>query len=252
MGEADPDEEGHHARDGFEFADFDVVIGRAGTGRDQQLLHALVRDRTHNPDAVIARAFLVRSLLAQDLGAIAALHEIAESGFSDHIRCFDFPVHTCGHTSLRLRRMIALSTMDRTTIRKYIFVHQEILSFRLLNRQTFAKPDELARCCANVGDLRKKLKRLQPIPQAIVLTILLSGGARAETCFPPVRPFVPNDENAVAEFVDLIGQDFEAYIEDVQVYFRCLDSERARAFEEARQVSQDYERFLKHKGDPDP
>lgn len=97
-----------------------------------------------------------------------------------------------------------------------------------------------------------KLKRLQPIPQAIVLTFFVSGGACAETCFPPVRPFVPNDGEAFAEFSDLISQDFEAYIEDVQVYFRCLDNERARAFEEARQVSQDYGRFLKEKGDPDP
>jgi hypothetical protein len=96
-----------------------------------------------------------------------------------------------------------------------------------------------------------KMKRLQRIPQAIVLTYVASGAAWAETCFPPVPPFVPNDSGAVAEFSDLIGQDFETYIEDVQVYFRCLDDERARAFEEARQVSRDYERFLKERGDPD-
>ena len=40
MGEADPDKEGHHARDGFEFADLDVVVSRSGTGRDQELFHA--------------------------------------------------------------------------------------------------------------------------------------------------------------------------------------------------------------------
>lgn len=61
MGETDSDEEGDHAGDGLEFADLDVVIGRPGTGRDQKLIHPLVRDRTHNPDAVIAGAFLVRS-----------------------------------------------------------------------------------------------------------------------------------------------------------------------------------------------
>jgi hypothetical protein len=36
------------------------------------------------------------------------------------------------------------------------------------------------------------------------------------------------------------------------VYFRCLDTERARAFEEARQVSQDYERFLQKSGASNP
>lgn len=97
-----------------------------------------------------------------------------------------------------------------------------------------------------------KMKRLQLFPQAIVLTFVVVGGAEAETCLPPVRPFVPNDGNAVAKFADLIRQDFEVYIEDVQVYFRCLDTERARAFEEARQVSQDYERFLQKSGASNP
>ena len=47
----------------------------------------------------------------------------------------------------------------------------------------------------------------------------------------------------------IIRQDFEAYISDIQDYFRCLEQERARAFEEAREVSQDYGRFLEMVGD---
>ena len=35
----------------------------------------------------------------------------------------------------------------------------------------------------------------------------------------------------------------------IQSYFRCLDSERGRAFEEAREVSEDYGRFLQLVGD---
>lgn len=97
-----------------------------------------------------------------------------------------------------------------------------------------------------------EMKQLQRIPQAILLTFILSGVAGAETCVPPVRPFVPDDLVAVAEFADLINKDFETYIYDVQAYFRCLEDERARAFEEARQVSQDYESFLQMRGDPDP
>jgi len=45
-------------------------------------------------------------------------------------------------------------------------------------------------------------------------------------------------------YADLIRSDFETYIADVQDYFRCLDTERARAFHEAREVSDDYARFL--------
>ncbi|WP_375700301.1 hypothetical protein [Pseudophaeobacter sp. TrK17] len=89
-----------------------------------------------------------------------------------------------------------------------------------------------------------KMKRLKLIPQAIVLLLVFPGAVDAGACLPPLRPFVPNDPVALAEFADLIGKDFETYIEDVQAYFRCLEQERARAFDEARQVSQDYERFL--------
>ena len=74
--------------------------------------------------------------------------------------------------------------------------------------------------------------------------IFLAGGAFAETCLAPSRPFVPKDPQAAQEYADLIRQDFEAYISDVQDYFRCLDAERVRAFQEAREVSEEYGRFL--------
>jgi len=51
------------------------------------------------------------------------------------------------------------------------------------------------------------------------------------------------------DYADIIRRDFEAYITDIQDYFRCLELERARAFEEAREVSQDYGRFLELVGD---
>jgi len=66
----------------------------------------------------------------------------------------------------------------------------------------------------------------------------------AETCLAPSRPFVPSDPQTAQEFGDLIRRDFEFYIQDIQTYFRCLDDERARAFEEAREVSEEYGRFL--------
>jgi len=74
--------------------------------------------------------------------------------------------------------------------------------------------------------------------------MLLAGGVLAETCFAPSRPFVPNGTQAAQEFADLIRNDFKGYIMDIQSYFRCLDDERARAFHEAREVSEEYGRFL--------
>lgn len=79
---------------------------------------------------------------------------------------------------------------------------------------------------------------------AVFLCIVSSGTATAGSCIAPLRPFVPSDPEAARSYADIIRQDFENYIQDVQEYFRCLDAERGRAFEEAREVSQEYGRFL--------
>ena len=60
---------------------------------------------------------------------------------------------------------------------------------------------------------------------------------------------MPSDSEAARAYADLIRSDFELYIQDIQSYFRCLEVERARAFEEAREVSQDYGRFLELMGE---
>lgn len=85
--------------------------------------------------------------------------------------------------------------------------------------------------------------------QAILLLVLLVGSAAAESCLPPPRPFVPSDNQAARDYADIIRSDFEVYIRDIQRYFRCLDQERARAFKEAREVSQEYGRFLQTVGE---
>ena len=45
-------------------------------------------------------------------------------------------------------------------------------------------------------------------------------------------------------YADLLRADFESYIADIQEYFRCLDAERQWAFQEAREVSEDYGRLI--------
>ena len=79
---------------------------------------------------------------------------------------------------------------------------------------------------------------------AVVLSLWLPEVAMAQTCYAPERPFVPTDANDIRAYADLIRSDFELYIGDIQAYFRCLEEERARAFEEAREVSEEYGRFL--------
>lgn len=81
--------------------------------------------------------------------------------------------------------------------------------------------------------------------QATLLFISFAGTVAAESCYPPTRPFVPKDPQAARKYSDLIRSDFELYIRDIQSYFRCLEEERMRAFEEAREVSHEYGQFLR-------
>ncbi len=97
MRKAKANEERHHAGDRLELADLDIVVGRPRAGGDEELFHPVIRDNTHDPDPVIAGAFLMCRLLAQDFCAIAAFHEFAEPGFRNHIWCFDVPVHGPAH-----------------------------------------------------------------------------------------------------------------------------------------------------------
>ena len=88
-------------------------------------------------------------------------------------------------------------------------------------------------------------------PMALTLIILQFWGASAvsaQGCLAPSRPYVPSDPTAAREFADLIRADFETYLADVQSYFQCLDAERSRAFNEAREVSEEYGRFIETVG----
>lgn len=78
----------------------------------------------------------------------------------------------------------------------------------------------------------------------IVSAVFCGSQAYAMTCLAPPRPFVPSDPAQAREFADIIQKDFETYIAEIQRYFLCLDEERARAFTEAQEVSQEYGRFL--------
>ena len=99
--------------------------------------------------------------------------------------------------------------------------------------------------CRDLNLTLRQFTRKQPL----VILLLVPAASYAEACIAPVRPYVPSDSQAVQDYADIIRWDFEVYIADIQDYFRCLEQERARAFEEAREVSQEYGRFLELLGD---
>ena len=79
----------------------------------------------------------------------------------------------------------------------------------------------------------------------LAILFTLTPGSALNSCVPPERPFLPGSEEDIRAYADLIRQDFETYIAALQDYFRCIDEERARAFVEAQEVSEDYGRFIR-------
>ena len=76
-----------------------------------------------------------------------------------------------------------------------------------------------------------------------IAAMMVACGSASAACLQPERPWLPSEAADIRAYADLIRDDFESYIAAVQDYFRCLDAERARAFLEAQEVSQDYGRF---------
>ena len=83
---------------------------------------------------------------------------------------------------------------------------------------------------------------------ALIMLLFWGGAGSAQGCLAPTRPFVPGDPLDAQEYADLIRTDFEVYLTDIQSYFRCLEDERTRAFNEAREVSEEYGRFIETVG----
>jgi len=81
------------------------------------------------------------------------------------------------------------------------------------------------------------------------LLICYSGPVSKDSCWAPSRLFMPSDSQAARDYADIIRGDFEDYIKYTHRYYRCLDCERARVFEERRAACEDYGRFLQLVGD---
>ncbi len=72
----------------------------------------------------------------------------------------------------------------------------------------------------------------------------LQAQGHAEPCLPLIPPDLPSDAGLMREFEDLLRAEFEHYLSEVTLYFRCIDAERARAWREAAEVTAQYGAFL--------
>ncbi|MDE2634104.1 MAG: hypothetical protein OSA82_13430 [Paracoccaceae bacterium] len=75
---------------------------------------------------------------------------------------------------------------------------------------------------------------------ALLGWLLVAQVALAQTCLPPVPPFVPADPEDIRVYADLLRRDMEAYFGDAERYFRCQDIQRSEVFDEVKQASEAY------------
>ncbi|MFO7771066.1 MAG: hypothetical protein R6V38_06905 [Roseovarius gahaiensis] len=75
----------------------------------------------------------------------------------------------------------------------------------------------------------------------MALLACIPGPGFADSRLAPPRPVLPSDSQAARDYADILRRDVEDDIQDIQGCFRCLD-------EDAREVSEDYGRFLQRVG----
>lgn len=99
----------------------------------------------------------------------------------------------------------------------------------------------------------KRVVRRYDLAIATSLTICLclaavnESGAQdalaSQICEPPQEPWVPQGDDDLREYADLIAGDFERYFRDLTSYFSCVDASRQAVFERSRSVSAAHEAF---------
>jgi hypothetical protein len=70
------------------------------------------------------------------------------------------------------------------------------------------------------------------------------GDTHATGCASPVAPFVPSSDEDLAHYAALIAADYEQYFADITKFFACLQDWHQAVFEEAKEVTAQYEDFL--------
>lgn len=79
---------------------------------------------------------------------------------------------------------------------------------------------------------------------AIVLIALAPSCAAAqEGCLPPLEPYPYEPPRDDPELRQMIDEEYQAYIDDIEAYMRCLQDESSRAMTEAREVLQRWTKY---------
>lgn len=85
--------------------------------------------------------------------------------------------------------------------------------------------------------------RVGPISLLVLMAIAvpISGTAQSTlSCLPPLKPAPVTDSGVRTEYAAEIREEYAAYFDDAQAFFRCIDEARAAVAEEVNQAILDY------------
>ena len=97
----------------------------------------------------------------------------------------------------------------------------------------------------NLQDYCRKMKLWKLSVSVFWFMLMFGAVAVPAACIAPQRPFLPTDQSSWKEYQMVIRSDFEDYFSEAQHYFQCADFERGRVLEEAKEVTEEYETFLR-------
>ncbi len=85
-----------------------------------------------------------------------------------------------------------------------------------------------------------------PIRSALSLALALTATnvLANDICMPPLLPYLPTTQAEADEFGSLVTEEAERYFQDTQDYLSCLDRDRVRVFQEAREFTAQYSQYI--------
>lgn len=79
---------------------------------------------------------------------------------------------------------------------------------------------------------------------SLVLALTATNGLANDICMPPLLPYLATTQAEADEFGPLIAEAAERYFQEAQEYLSCLDLDRDRVFQEAREFADQYAQYI--------
>ncbi|AUH66816.1 hypothetical protein [Paracoccus zhejiangensis] len=87
-------------------------------------------------------------------------------------------------------------------------------------------------------------RHLSTFALGAICIVLPASCLAVEICIPPDHPIVPESDDLLVEYAEIIEEEFEIYFKEITTYFDCMDRSRHEAFLLAQRRTGAYQNFL--------